>query len=151
MFFTSALRWLSELFGLIVRFGWQGRSARLHRILCRAERAVECLLFLKAVALHTPMTRRHRTPRFAPRGFRRIASRGRLLFRSAGIRAKKANAFDRVTSLIEAVMHPARAVRHFLKKICEGLISSHVTPTAPPSEALTRTALTCVQQFADTS
>ncbi len=96
VFFTSALRWLSEVFGLIVRFGWQGRSARLDRMLFRAERTVECLLFLKAVALHAPPAKkRNLAPRFAPRGFRRVTSRGRLLFRGARVRAKKASALDR--------------------------------------------------------
>ncbi|MBK6702725.1 MAG: hypothetical protein IPG56_02395 [Caulobacteraceae bacterium] len=62
MFFTSMLRLLSEVFGSILRFGWQGRSVRLHRMLCRVERAVECLLFLKAVALHPTPARKRRAP-----------------------------------------------------------------------------------------
>lgn len=145
------LRLLSGLFGAIVRFGWRGRSTRLNRMLCQAERAVECLLFLKAVAQHQPIGKRRRAPRLAPRGFRRVATRGRLMFRGARIRARRANAVERVIALIEALMHPARAVAHFLKKIRNGLTASHLIPTAPPSDALAREIFLCAQQFADTS
>ena len=145
------LRLLSEVFGSILRFGWQGRSVRLHRMLCRVERAVECLLFLKAVALHPTPARKRRAPRFAPRGFRRTTSRGRLFFRGAHIRAKKANALVRIMALIEALMHPARAVRHFLKKLRRGLRSGLLVPTAPPSETLMRAAVLCAIQLIDTS
>ncbi|MBP6689801.1 MAG: hypothetical protein KA153_07405 [Hyphomonadaceae bacterium] len=151
VFFTSMLRLLSEVFGSILRFGWQGRSVRLHRMLCRVERAVECLLFLKAVALHPTPARKRRAPRFAPLGFRRVTSKGRLLFRSARIRARKANALERALALIEALMHPARAVHHFLKRIGRGLASSHLLAAAPPSDALAREAVRCVSQLVDTS
>lgn len=151
VFFTSMLRLLSGLFGAILRFGWRGRSARLNRVLRQAERAVECLLFLKAVALHQPIGKRRRAPRFAPRGFRRVATRGRLMFRGARIRARHANAVERVIALIEALMHPARAVAHFLRKIRNGLTASHLVATAPPGEALTREIFSCVRQLADTS
>ena len=151
VFFTSMLRLLSGLFGTILRFGWQGRSSRLHRMLCQAERAVECLLFLKAVALHPAPVKKRNTPRFAARGFRRTTSRSRLFFRGAHVRAKKANALVRVMALIEALMHPARAVRHFLKKLRHGLRSGRLVPTAPPSEALACAIIARIRNLPDTS
>ncbi|MBX3429790.1 MAG: hypothetical protein KF779_09430 [Hyphomonadaceae bacterium] len=151
VFFTSALRLLSGLFSLILRVGWQRRSPRLTRRLSRAERAVECLLFLKAVALHPQPAQKRKTPRFTPRGFRRTTSRGRLLFRSAHIRAKKANAVDRVMALIEALMHPERAVHHFLKKLRCGLRSGRLVPAAPPSERLAHVIIALTRALLDTS
>jgi hypothetical protein len=73
------------------------------------------------------------------------------MFRGARIRARRANAVERVIALIEALMHPARAVAHFLKKIRNGLTASHLIPTAPPSDALAREVFLCAQQFVDTS
>jgi hypothetical protein len=144
VFFTSALRWLNELLGAILQFGWRGRGARLKRLLSHAERNVECLLFLKAVALHPPPPRKRITPRAAPRGFRRITGRGRLFFRSARIRAKKADALQRLLALIDALIDPARAVRHFQRKLGNGLSFTHIVATAPPSETLAVGAIQCV-------
>ncbi|MEQ1812680.1 MAG: hypothetical protein ABL889_22325 [Terricaulis sp.] len=151
VFFTLMLRLLTGLFGTILRFGWQGRSGRLHGMLCQAERAVECLLFLKAVALHQAPASKRKAPRFAPSGFRRTKSRSRLFFRGAHIRAKKANALNRIMALIDALMSPTRAVRYFLKKVLRGLRSGRLVPASPPGEELMRAALICARQFVDTS
>ena len=58
---------------------------------------------------------------------------------------------DRVIALIEALMSPARAVNHFLKKLRRGLRSGRVVPTAPPCETLARDAFICARQLVDTS
>ena len=143
VFFTSALRLLNQLLGAVLHFGWRGRSTRLKRILSRAERSVECLLFLKAVSLYGPLPRKRTTPRIAPRGFRRTSGRGRLFFRSARIRAKRASALERVIALIIALLDPERAVRHFLKRLANGLSFTRLVTTTPPSEILAGGAIQC--------
>jgi hypothetical protein len=134
-FTASALRLLGWLFALIVRLAATGRSARLREILSRAERGVESILFLKAVALYGPLPpRRKRHPRSTQQGFRRIEnSRLRLFYRNAKIRARKATVLKRVIALIDALTRPERAVAYFFKRICKGLRLARIVPNAPPA------------------
>ena len=89
-YIASALRVLGWLFGAIVRFNLTGRSARLKHVLSRAERIVEQILFLKAVALYgPPPQRRARNPRAAPPGFGRAVRSPASFLRSVNIRARK--------------------------------------------------------------
>lgn len=133
-FTASALRLLGWLFALIVRIAATGRSARLRRLLSFAEREVESILFLKAVALYGPPPRRRMHPRAAGSGFRRIEERRlRLFFRGARVRARRADALTRVVALIDALARPQRAVAYFLKRICKGLHLGRIVPIAPPA------------------
>lgn len=133
-YFASALRLLGWLLGAILRLAPAGRSARLRSVLSRAERAVECILFLKAVARYGPPPQRRRHPRFAASGFRRIeARRLRLFFR---VRVRKASPLARVIALIEALAQPERAVAYFFKSICKGLHLARLAPVASPARTL---------------
>ncbi len=119
---ASAYRLLCWLLGVILRLNPAGRSVRLKHMLSRAELAVECILFLKAVAAYGPPPQRKHQPPSAPRGFRRIKHhRAPLFFRGAKIRARKAGAFARVIALIDALARPGRAVAYFLKQIKQRL------------------------------
>ncbi len=124
------------LLGIILRIGATGRGARLKHMLSRAERGVECILFLKAVALYGPPPQRRRHPRSAPHGFRRVVRKSGSFFHSVNIRARKAKALDRVLALIDALTRPERAVAYFLKQICKGLRLSGLVPVAPPAHAV---------------
>ena len=133
---ASALRLLGWLLGVILRIGARGRSVRLKHLLSRAELAVECIIFLKAVALYGPPPQRRRYPRSTPRGFRRAASSQRSFFRSVKIRARKSAPLARILALLDALAHPERAVAYFLKQICKGLRLSRLIPVAPSAAAL---------------
>jgi hypothetical protein len=152
-YFASALRLLGWLLVAILRLAPAGRSARLRAVLSRAERAVECILFLKAVARYGPPPQRRRHPRFAASGFRRMERRRlRLFFRGAGVRARKASPLARVIALMEALARPERAVAYFFRNICKGLRLARIAPVAPPACTLagaTPTASTLA--FPDTS
>ncbi|MGQ0532251.1 MAG: hypothetical protein ACT4OF_06115 [Caulobacteraceae bacterium] len=147
---ASALRLLGWLLGVILRLNPAGRSVRLRHLLSRAERAVECILFLRAVALYGPPPQRKRHPRSAPNGFRRVASNRGSFFSSVKIRARKAGALARVIALIDALTRPERAVAYFLKQICKGLRLSRLIVVAPPACALAR-VLAAESAFCDTS
>jgi hypothetical protein len=143
---ASMLRLLGWLFAAILRLNPIGRSARLKRVLARAERTVEIILFLKAAALYGPPPQRKTHPRFAASGFRRIQGRRlRLFFRNAGVRARKASPLTRVIALIQALTRPQRAVAYFLKHITKGLHFGRVVATAPPACSFTRDALAAAQ------
>jgi hypothetical protein len=151
-FTASALRLVGWLFALIVRMTATGRGARLRHILSCAERAVEQILFLKAVALYGPPPSRRIHPRGARPGFRRIQRRRRRLsFRSAGIRARKAHALTRVIALIDALTRPARAVAYFMKRLCNGLRPACIIPIAPPAARRRDVCTAPATAFADTS
>lgn len=138
-YFASALRLLGWLLGAMLRGGWKGKGARLRHLLSRAELAVECILFLKAMVLYGPLPRpRAPHPRSTPPGFRRISTRGTLFFKRARVRAKKAGAIARVLALLYALARPERAVAYFLKRICKGLRLSRLVLAAPPADTLSR-------------
>jgi hypothetical protein len=149
---ASALRLLGWLIGAILRIAPAGRSARLRTVLSRAECAVECILFLKAVARYGPPPQRRRHPRFAASGFRRSEGRRlRLFFRGAGVRARKAGPLARVLALIEALARPERAVAYFFKRICEGLHLARFAPVAPPARMLAGALVAPARAMPDTS
>lgn len=153
-FSASALRLVAWLFGAILRFGWSGRGVRLRQALNFAERLVERVIFIKAIAAYGPAPQRPRTrrPRFAPRGFRRVASNQKLFYKGARIRARKAGALARVLALVEALTFPERAMRYFLRKMKKGLRLSRIVIVAPPNDALTRDALcAALRALPDTS
>ena len=150
-YIASALRVLSWLFGAILNLKLTGRSARLRHALARAERTVERILFLKAVALYGPLPRRPRNPRAAPSGFRRVVRSSASFFRSAKVRARKANAITRVLALIEALTNPERTVAYFLKCITRGLRLAGLVAIAPAAAALTHSAARAGCGFCDSS
>jgi hypothetical protein len=137
---ASALRLLSWLLGALLRIRPSGRGARLKHVLSHAEFAVECILFLKAVALYGPPPQRRPHPRSTPPGFRRSASNRRAFFKSAKIRARNAGPIARVMALFDALTHPESAVAYFFKQICRGLRSASLVAVAPPALVLAHEA-----------
>jgi hypothetical protein len=134
---AAAPRLLGWLLGAILRLGLTGRSLRLQHMLCRAERAVESILFLQAVASYGPPPRVRHAPRAAPPGFRRVVGkRLALFFKRARVRSRGANALSRVLALIDALACPARAVAYFLKQLRKGLRLGRLVAAAPPDHAL---------------
>jgi hypothetical protein len=149
---ASALRFLGWLLGVILRLGTIGRGAKLKHMLSRAERAVECILFLQAVVRFGPPPRPLRRPRSTPRGFRRAAGRRlSLFFKGAKVRARKAGALQRVLALFDALARPERAIAYFFKRICNGLRHSHLVAVDPPAHALSRDAYAAACAIIDTS
>jgi hypothetical protein len=149
---ASALRFLGWLLGVILRLGATGRGAKLKHMLSRAERAVECILFLQAVVRFGPPPRPLRRARSTPRGFRRASGqRFSLFFKGAKVRARKARALHRVLALFDALARPERAIAYFFKRICSGLRLSHLVAVAPPGDALSRDVYAAARAINDTS
>ncbi|MEQ1819679.1 MAG: hypothetical protein ABL871_13820 [Terricaulis sp.] len=123
------------VFGVIVRLGLTGRSKKLSATLRHAERAVELTLFLHAVALLGPLPRKKHRHFAAPPGVRIARSNGALFYKRANIRARKANAIERIFALIDALQHPERAISYFLKRIAKGLRSRRLVLAAPIADA----------------
>ncbi|MBK6702969.1 MAG: hypothetical protein IPG56_03745 [Caulobacteraceae bacterium] len=130
-FTASALDFVLWVFGIIVRLGLTGRSKKLGDVLRHAERAVELSLFLHAVALLGPLPRKKHRHCAAPPGARIVRSAGALFYKRAHIRARKANAIERIFALIDALQHPERAIAYFLKRIAKGLRSRRFVIAAP--------------------
>ena len=133
-FTASALRFVFWLFGVILKFGLTGRSKKLRDALRFAERAVELTLFLRAVARFGPLPKKKHRPPSAPPGFRMARSTLKLFYKRANIRARKANAIERVFTLIETLQNPERAIRYFLKRIRKGLRGRRLVLAAPIAE-----------------
>jgi hypothetical protein len=150
-FAAAALRLLAWLLGALLRIGFTGRRKRLKRVLNHAERAVERILFLHAVARHGPLKKKPRIPRSTPRGFRSGRTRYRLFFRSVRIRGRNAGALTRVMALIEALRRPERAIAHFLKRIRKGVRGPRLVIAAPPAQALACAFLTATHAALDSS
>ncbi len=148
---ASALRLLCWLFGALLRLGPSGRSASLKHLLSHTEGAVECILFLKAVALYGPPPQRGPHPRSMPRGFRRRTKNSRRFFKSAKIRARKAGPIARVIALFDALARPETAVGYFFKQICKGLRLSGLVAVAPPTLGIVCAPPAAAAAFCDTS
>lgn len=124
------------VFGAIVGLGLTGRSRKLGETLRHAERAVELTLFLHAVAVLGPTQRKKHRHFAPPPGCRVARSTGALFYKRANIRARKANAIERIFALIEALQHPERAIAYFLKRIAKGLRSRRLVIAAPITDAV---------------
>jgi hypothetical protein len=120
-------------------------------VLNHAERAVERILFLHAVARSGPLKKKLRIPFSTPHGFRAGRPRYRLFFKSARIRARGASALTRVLALIKALRRPDRAVAHFLKRIRKGVLGPRLVITAPLAEAFSRALLAAPHAALDSS
>jgi hypothetical protein len=138
-FAASAALWCLWLIGVIARLAACSRSRRLAREVERLERGVEATFFLAALHRYGPPPRGRHIPRATPRGFRRtaVASRRRLFFRNAQVRARKAGIAARVSALLAALANPEPHIGYFYKRLLRGLRSARLLPTAPPATALT--------------
>jgi hypothetical protein len=107
----------------------------------RAERAVECVLFLMAVRRVPPPTSKLTyVRRGAPPGFRRRSKTSRLLFKHARVRVH-GSILHRLARLIEALAHPERYVARFLKLLRTGsLRGSRLILISPRASAVTSQA-----------
>jgi hypothetical protein len=150
-FAAAALRLLAWLLGALLRIGVTGRRRRLNRVLNHAERAVERILFLHAVARTMPFKKKLRIPRSTPRGFRAGRTRYRLFFKSVRIRARSAGALTRAMALIEALRRPERAIAHFLRRIRKGVRGPRLVIAAPPDETLSSAFLVAPHAALDSS
>ena len=130
--------WIGWLFQVALRLGPLSRSRSLARFLRRCERCVEGLCFLMAFRRSCKKLQR---PRIASvrKGFRIVRSNGRLFFKSARIRARRATLSERILRLMEVLADPERYVAHFLKRILRGLRPTHLVSCAPPAFALAST------------
>jgi hypothetical protein len=150
-FAAAALRLLVWLLGALVRAGFGGRRRRFNRVLSTAERAVERILFLHAVARFGSPKKKLRIPFSTPPGFRAGRTRYRLFFKSVRIRARGAGALTRVMALIETLRRPERAIAHFLKRVRKGLRGPRLLIAAPPAHALARAFLAAPHAAFDSS
>lgn len=150
-FTASALGFVCWLFGVVLRLGLTGRGRKLSEMLRLAERTVESTLFLHAVARFGPLPNKKRHQLSAPSGFRIVRSRPQLFYKRANIRARKANAIDRIFALIDALQNPGRAIAYFLKRICKGLRSRRFVIAAPNADAIFSVRAPNLQIFLDSS
>lgn len=140
---ASAVDWLVRLLGVLLSQRATRRRRLLHRLVQRAERGVEGILYLdahrhffEALGCTGPRPRATARPHSIAPGFRRTRGRMRLFFKSARIRLRKASLIARVTHLIEALIYRALYVMHFMVRMARGLCFSHIVPCAPPAVAL---------------
>jgi hypothetical protein len=135
---ASAVLWAVWLLGVILKLGAASGSQRLRRFVEVSERAVESIMFLKALHRFGPTPRRARIPRGAPRGFRRVRGyqRRRLFFRNAGICARKASPSERVARLCAALANPAPHVDYFYRRLVRGLRGPRLIPVSPPASGI---------------
>jgi hypothetical protein len=147
---ASAIAWMVRLLGVLTALGATRRRRLMRRFLNHIERAVECIIFLKAVARLGPSPRRRRHPRSVPKGFRRTLGSRRLFWKSARIRARGADAFTRIARLLEALANPQPFIARFMRRFSTGVSFHHLVPCAPPGEALVSLAFADAR-FADSS
>src|SRR5262245_23448554 len=139
-FAASAVAWAVRLLGVLFAPRAVRRQRLLGRFVSRLERAVEAIIFLKAVRLMGPPPRPCARPRSAPRGFRRTRGSFYHLLKSARIRARSASLTDRIGRLFEALAHSGRYVAHYMKRLAAGLHFGGIIPCAPPAAPLTADA-----------
>lgn len=133
---AGVFAWIGWLFSVVLRIGVFSRSRGLLRLVRRAERSVEGLVFLMAVRRAPPPVRRRRLPQTQRPGFRRVRGSVRLLLKSARLRAKGESLGMRVMRLCEVLADPELYVAHFLKRILRGLRGFSLVATAPPASAM---------------
>jgi hypothetical protein len=141
-----------RLLGMVARLAAPRRNSRLHRLVAVGERAVESILFLRAVQRFGPPPRRARRPHAGPPGFRRqFNARKPLFFRNAGVRARKAGLVARIACLLAALANPERHIAYFYKRLLRGLHGARLIATAPPAGARTRQEPARLVPIADSS
>jgi len=117
----------------------------LRRVMKRAERAVECVLFLMAVrniVPPPPSAKRTYLRRSAPSGFRRRANTSRLLFKYARVRLRSGGILQRLARLISALAYPEHYIARFSKLLSTGsLRGPRLIMIAPRASAVTSLAL----------
>ena len=147
---ASAIAWLVRLLGVLTALSAARRRRLMRRFLNHIERAVECIIFLKAVARLGPASRRRSHPRSVPAGFRRTLGSRRLFWKSARIRARGADAFTRIARLLEALANPQPFIARFMRRFSSGVSFHHLVPCAPPGNPCASLAFADAR-FADTS
>ena len=147
---ASAIAWAVRLLGVLTAPGAERRRRLMRRFLNHIERAVECIIFLKALARFGPVPRKSRRPRSLPPGFRRTMGSRRLFWKSAGIRARGAHALARVARLLEALANPEPYIARFMRRLTNGVNFFHLIPCAPPAAACASLARPDVR-YADSS
>ncbi len=149
-FAASAVAWLVRLLGVLTTPGAERRRRLMRRFLHHIERAVECIIFLRAVERLGPTPRSRRRPRFAPNGFRRTMGNRRLFWKCARIRARGADPFARVSRLLEALANPEPYIARFMRRLVNGVSFFHLVACAPPAHACASPARPDAR-FADSS
>jgi hypothetical protein len=111
----------------------------LRRVMKRAERAVECVLFLMAarsVVPPPPSAHRVYLRHSAPPGFRRRKKTSRLLLKHTRVRVRGGSILQRLARLIEALASPERHVARFLKLLRSGLRGARFIMASPRASAV---------------
>jgi len=133
-FFASARFWLYWVIAVVSRIGALNGSRRLRFYVNRAERWIERLLFVAAAErLASRPVRRYRA--YAPSGFRRVRSHGRLLYKSARIRVRGTLA-QRLAAIAAAFENPEPIIARFMKRLRQGLTGSRIIIAAPKADAV---------------
>lgn len=136
---ASALDWLGWLMGVMLRLGAPRASRRLTRAVELLERAVESILFLKAVHRVGPplAPRAPARPLAAAAGFRRryFTRRRRLLFKRARLKLRRAGLYQRVLRAVAALARPEPYIARYAARLRRGLSATRITAVAPPPHA----------------
>ncbi|MCL4714208.1 MAG: hypothetical protein KJZ75_04830 [Hyphomonadaceae bacterium] len=139
-----------RLIWLALFYPLAGRKRAMRRQVRRFEYLVECLLVLRADRLVRPPPGRPRH-RFAPTGFRRVQSSGRLLMRLARIRLRRGSLLARLVRLVRVLRAPERYIARFVRRMRRGVCVTHLVPVAPPARRFTIRAAPALPALADSS
>lgn len=139
-----------RLLWLAMTYPFAGRKRAMRGQVRRFEYLVECLLVLRA-ALRIRMRPQRTRHRFAPHGFRRVVSNGRLLMRVARIRLRSGSLLARVHRLIKVLRAPDLYIVRFERRMRRGAHLAHFIPCAPPAHTLISRAASPLPALADSS
>lgn len=133
-FVAFGLDWLGWLLAMVLKLGAPRRSRTLRRLVQKAERYVDSIVFIMAIARLNPRPRRlARHPISAPIGFRRITTSRRLLLKHARIRDRRLSLHARVLRLLSALAHPERYIARLVRRCRRGICATRVILCAPPA------------------
>lgn len=132
-FAASLVVWLLTFARDLIAYPFNPR-----RVIKRAERAVESVLFLMAVrrVAPPPPQKLAYVRRGAPPGFRRQRRTSRLLFKHARVRVRDGSVLQRLARLLDALAYPERYVARFMKLLGSGLCGSRLIITSPRASAV---------------
>lgn len=150
-FVALGLDWLGWLLAIMLKLGAPRRSRTMRRFVEKLERHVEAVIFLMAMPRLKPRGPASRRPLNVSPGFRAIATaHHRLLFKRAGVRARRPDLQVRVLRLISALANPERHIARIVRRCQRGFCASWLTACAPPALTLAADALRALA-FADST
>jgi hypothetical protein len=138
---ASARLWLFRVAAALIEvfegFLSGALKRELRRQIAHAERGVEAIVFLLAMARIVKYVppRGATRPATAPFGFRRVRTRGgemRRFTHGAFSGARTGNLSQRVRRMLAVLANPARAIARMTKRIYRGLQRARLIAIAPP-------------------